>query len=457
MTEPVPRIIAGDTVGPVDATVVPRYAGEATFARLPRIDEVPHADVAVLGVPFDSGVSYRPGARFGPSHIRESSRLLRPYNPALQVSPFAAQQVADAGDLAVNPFSIDDAISTIERGARALLERARFVLTLGGDHTVALPMLRALSAVHGPVAVVHFDAHLDTWDTYFGAPYTHGTPFRRASEEGLLDRTGCLHAGIRGPLYTAADLTEDTDLGFQVISAPDVDQLGVAGMVRAHPAAGRRPAGVRLGRHRRARPGARARHRHPGGGRPVQPGTAGHAAIILPPEPHRRRHRRGRARLRSRPDHRHRRRPRRLRAAVRARGEEGRVMSTTDEVLAAARDLVQAFGRHDTAAYFDCFAPDATFIFHTTAARLASRDEYQQLWRQWEHQDDFRVQSCTSAQPVVQDLGDAAVFSHDVTTVIRTRAGEQAVSERETIVFRRDGDRWAAVHEHLSPHPEPAA
>ena len=105
------------------------------------------------------------------------------------------------------------------------------MLTLGGDHTVALPMLRALSAVHGPVAVVHFDAHLDTWDTYFGAPYTHGTPFRRASEEGLLDRTGCLHAGIRGPLYTGSDLTEDTDLGFQVISAPDVDQLGVAGMV----------------------------------------------------------------------------------------------------------------------------------------------------------------------------------------------------------------------------------
>jgi ketosteroid isomerase-like protein len=132
-------------------------------------------------------------------------------------------------------------------------------------------------------------------------------------------------------------------------------------------------------------------------------------------------------------------------------------MSTTDEVLAAARHLVQAFGRHDTAAYFDCFAPDATFIFYTSAARLASRDEYERLWRQWEHQDDFRVQSCTSAQPVVQDLGDAAVFSHDVTTVIRTRAGEQAVSERETIVFQRDGDRWAAVHEHLSPHPEPAA
>ncbi len=105
------------------------------------------------------------------------------------------------------------------------------MLTLGGDHTVALPMLRAVSAVHGPVAVVHFDAHLDTWDTYFGAAYTHGTPFRRASEEGLLDRTGCLHVGIRGPLYSDADLRQDSELGFQVIPAPDVDQLGVTGMV----------------------------------------------------------------------------------------------------------------------------------------------------------------------------------------------------------------------------------
>ena len=231
MTEPVPRIIAGETVGPVDATVVPRYAGEATFARLPRIDEVPQADVAVLGVPFDSGVSYRPGARFGPSHIRESSRLLRPYNPALRVSPFAVQQVADAGDLAVNPFSIDDAIATIERGARALLERARFVLMLGGDHTVALPMLRALSAVHGPVAVVHFDAHLDTWDTYFGAPYTHGTPFRRASEEGLIDMERSLHIGIRGPLYSKQDLEDDAVLGFQIIRSDDYESDGIASIV----------------------------------------------------------------------------------------------------------------------------------------------------------------------------------------------------------------------------------
>jgi agmatinase len=234
MTEPVPRVMTGSTVGPVDATQVPRYAGEGTFARLPRLDQVElggQADVAIVGIPFDSGVSYRPGARFGPSHIRESSRLLRPYNPALQVPVFANQQVADAGDIAVNPFDINEAITAVERGARALLERAPFVLTLGGDHTIALPLLRAVSAVHGPVAVVHFDAHLDTWDTYFGAAYTHGTPFRRAAEENLLDQTGCLHAGIRGPLYSSADLTEDADLGFQVVSAPEMESLHVSGLI----------------------------------------------------------------------------------------------------------------------------------------------------------------------------------------------------------------------------------
>jgi agmatinase len=231
MTEPLPRIVEGDNVGPVDATKLPRYSGPATFARLPRIDEVARADAAVLGVPFDSGVTYRPGARFGPAHIRESSRLLRPYNPALDVSPFARLQVVDAGDLAVSPFDIGEAISSIERGARGLLERTPHLLTLGGDHTIALPLLRAFAAAHGPVAVVHFDAHLDTWDTYFGAAYTHGTPFRRASEEGLIDREGCVHIGIRGPLFTDADLDQDTAVGFAVISAPETDHLGIAGVI----------------------------------------------------------------------------------------------------------------------------------------------------------------------------------------------------------------------------------
>jgi agmatinase len=231
MTEPYPRVTSDPNIGPVDATVVPRYVGPATFARLPRVDEVSRADVAVLGVPFDSGVSYRPGARFGPGHIRESSRLLRPYNPALDTSPFASQQVADAGDLAVNPFSIDDAIATVEYAARGLLERTDRFLALGGDHTIALPLLRAVAGRHGPVSVVHFDAHLDTWDTYFGAAYTHGTPFRRASEEGLLDRSGCLHVGTRGSLYSGDDLSADAGLGFAVITAPDVEYLGVRGMV----------------------------------------------------------------------------------------------------------------------------------------------------------------------------------------------------------------------------------
>ena len=174
---------SGPPRGPVDATRVPRFAGPPTFARLPRIDEVSDVDVAVVGVPFDGGVSSRPGARFGPAHVRASSRLLRPYNPAADVEPFATQQVVDAGDLSVNPFDIETAIREVEDGARSLLERAGRLVTIGGDHTIALPLLRAMAAKHGPVAVVHFDAHLDTWDTYFGAAYTHGTPFRRASEE----------------------------------------------------------------------------------------------------------------------------------------------------------------------------------------------------------------------------------------------------------------------------------
>ena len=174
-------------MGPVDATMVPRFAGPATFARLPRIDEVPHADVAVVGVPFDSGVSYRPGARFGPAHVRQSSRLLRPYNPALDAEPFGSQQVVDAGDIACNPFDISAAITQIHDTARTLTADGTRLLTIGGDHTIALPLLRAMHARHGPVAVLHFDAHLDTWDTYFGEPYTHGTPCRRASEEGLVD------------------------------------------------------------------------------------------------------------------------------------------------------------------------------------------------------------------------------------------------------------------------------
>jgi agmatinase len=217
--------------GPVDATVVPRFSGPPTFARLPRLDEVERADVAVMGVPFDSGVSYRPGARFGPSHIRASSKLLRTFNPVLDVEPFAVQQVADAGDIACNPFDIMEAVQQIDEGARVVLDRSDRLVTIGGDHTIALPLLRVMHEMHGPIAVVHFDAHLDTWDTYFGAPVTHGTPFRRASEEGLIDKTGSMHVGIRGPLYSRQDLTDDAVLGFQVIGAHDMDDLGWRGAI----------------------------------------------------------------------------------------------------------------------------------------------------------------------------------------------------------------------------------
>jgi len=218
-------------IGPVDATRVPRYAGPATFARLPRLDEVTRPDVAVLGVPFDSGVSYRPGARFGPAHVRAASKLLRPYHPGLDVSPFAAQQVADAGDVAVNPFDIEEAITTLEQAAHGFAGDDVHLLTIGGDHTIALPLLRAAARRHGPVAVLHLDAHLDTWDTYFGAAYTHGTPFRRAGEEGLLDPQRCLHMGIRGPLYAPSDLRDDQAVGFQVVTADDYQDTTMAAIV----------------------------------------------------------------------------------------------------------------------------------------------------------------------------------------------------------------------------------
>ena len=214
-------------VGQVDALQVPRFAGFSTFARLPRLDDLERCDVAVLGVPFDAGTTYRPGARFGPGAIRQGSRLLRPYHPGLDVSPFAAQQVADAGDVPCTPFDIGAAITQIQSVANDLLERCRAVLALGGDHTIALPLLRAVHARHGPVAVLHFDAHLDTWDTYFGADYTHGTPFRRASEEGLLRHDRSVHVGIRGPLYSGQDLQDDTRLGFTVVDVMAFEGQGV--------------------------------------------------------------------------------------------------------------------------------------------------------------------------------------------------------------------------------------
>lgn len=219
--------------GPIDASRTPRFAGPPTFALLPRRDEVTRCDVAVVGVPFDAGTSYRPGARFGPSAVRQGSRLLRPWHPDLQVAPFGAQQVADAGDIPCNPFDIKEAVDQIEAAATALLDDAGHLLAIGGDHTIAYPLLRVTRQRFGPVALVHFDAHLDTWQTYFGAPLTHGTPFRRAAEDGLFIDGRSMHVGIRGPLYAQSDLTDDAELGFQVVSAMDVGRLGADAVAAA--------------------------------------------------------------------------------------------------------------------------------------------------------------------------------------------------------------------------------
>ncbi|WP_228000330.1 agmatinase [Nocardia australiensis] len=220
-------------VGALPATEVPRYAGKGTFARIADIHEVGDYDIAILGVPFDGGTSYRPGARFGPIGVRQAARTLRPgYHVELGVAPLQEVQVVDAGDITVTPYDIAEACKQIEDHAGEILRGGdRRIVSIGGDHTIALPNLRALHAKHGPVALVHFDAHLDTWDTYFNQPVTHGTIFRRAFEEGLLVEDHSIHVGIRGPIYDQADLNDDARMGFRIIRAGDLDVMGIEAAV----------------------------------------------------------------------------------------------------------------------------------------------------------------------------------------------------------------------------------
>jgi agmatinase len=219
-------------IQPTSGTILPRYAGPSTFARLPELRDVPHCDVAIVGIPFDAGTSFRPGARFGPQAIRQASRNLRTqYHPAYDIEPFMVQQVADAGDMDCNPFNINEAIRQIETAATALLQQCGAIISLGGDHTIAYPLLKAVNQHYGPVALVHFDAHLDTWDTYFGAPYTHGTPFRRAAEAGLFLDSASMHVGIRGPLYSRHDLSKDEALGFRIVHCNEFDAIGINGVI----------------------------------------------------------------------------------------------------------------------------------------------------------------------------------------------------------------------------------
>ena len=218
-------------LGPPDSRIYPRFMGPATFARLPRVDEVSDWDVAIVGAPFDIGTSYRPGARFGPIGIRNGSRTLRTWHPDLRLNPFASQQVVDAGDIPCSVYVIDDAIRSIEDAATELTQHSKKIVTLGGDHTIAFPLLRVAHHRHGKVALLHFDAHVDTYDTYMNAAYTHGTPFRRAAEEGLFSREHSMHVGIRGSKYGPEDLAEDAGFGFVVLGTWEIEEIGIDGYV----------------------------------------------------------------------------------------------------------------------------------------------------------------------------------------------------------------------------------
>jgi agmatinase len=218
--------------GPPDASRAPRYTGVRTFARCPLVSEPAGVDVAAVGIPFDTAASNRPGARFGPEAIRASSIALRPYHPALDVDVFASLSVADLGDLEVTPGNAERTAAQIAEGLGPLGAAGTVPIVLGGDHSIVLGELRAHAARHGPLALVLLDAHADTWDHYYGERYFHGTPFRRAVEEGLLRPERSVMAGMRGPLYSASDLAQAREMGFELIGGDEVRKLAPADYAR---------------------------------------------------------------------------------------------------------------------------------------------------------------------------------------------------------------------------------
>lgn len=211
--------------GPPDALSSPRYAGVKTFARCPLVEDPEGVDVAVLGIPFDTATTNRPGARFGPEAIRSASIVLRPYNPVQDVQVFGRLSVADFGDVRVTPGNAEKTVGQIAEQLEALVRSGVRTLCLGGDHVVVLGELRAHAAVHGPLGLVLLDAHADVWDTYCGERYYHGSPFRRAVEEGLLDPARSLLAGMRGSLYGPGDVAMPSELGFEVIACEELVAL----------------------------------------------------------------------------------------------------------------------------------------------------------------------------------------------------------------------------------------
>ena len=207
---------------PLSGNAMPRFGGIATMMRLPLADSPVGLDAAFIGVPLDIGTSHRPGARFGPRQIRAESALLRPYNMATGAAPFDTLQVADLGDVPINTYSLDKSLPLITDFYAPVLVAGCKPLTLGGDHTIALPILRAMAAAHGPVALVHVDAHADINDDMFGERIAHGTPFRRAVEEGLLQCDKVWQIGLRGTGYAADDFDWPRRQGFTVVPAHEL-------------------------------------------------------------------------------------------------------------------------------------------------------------------------------------------------------------------------------------------
>ena len=217
---------------PLGGNAMPRFGGIATMMRLPHQDGVAGLDACFVGVPLDTGTSNRSGTRFGPRAIRAESVLLRPCNMATGDSPFDRLNVADIGDVAVNPYDLKDSVRRIEAHYRDILRLDCMPFTLGGDHTIVLPILRAVAAKFGPVAVLHIDAHAAVNDTMFGEKIAHGTPFRRAAEEGLLDGGRVFQVGLRGTGYTPDEFDWSRSQGFHVVPAQDCWHRSLADLAR---------------------------------------------------------------------------------------------------------------------------------------------------------------------------------------------------------------------------------
>ena len=206
---------------------VPRYTGIRTFARLPHTQALTGADAAIVGVPFDTATSFRPGARFGPEAIRSGSTLLRPFHPPMQLDVLGSLTVVDYGDLVTTPGNAERTAGQIASGLAPVLAAGAVPVVLGGDHSIVLGELRAHAEAAGEaVGVVLLDAHADTWDEYYGEKYFHGTPFRRAVEEGVIAPERSLFAGMRGPLYAASDLQDARDMGFQIVVGDELRAMG---------------------------------------------------------------------------------------------------------------------------------------------------------------------------------------------------------------------------------------